>query len=387
MLADVGRRLARTWASDVVLPGPGEGPSGWPHAFPLGQPDAVSLARDFPAVVDWVAGWRAFSAGRDVGLRHRSRRVHGTEQHLPTHLEVPDVDTAAALVGGGWPDRPARGRARAGLLDARFPHLRTAGLLAPTVAAVDDLSDTDLDLLARAGAWFAAHDATGLTPRQVPVEGLHAKWLDTRLHLVRRLADRADLGLAPRHPARVHLTYLDPAHRAAGGRWHDCVTVGDPMTPAYRPRVVVISENKDTAVHFPPVPAAVSVEGVGRGGAAVAAVDWLAGADVVVYWGDMDADGLEILDGFRAAGVPATSLFMDLPAFERWERFGTNEDPRGRPLQGRAPRSVPHLTPAESELYEALTSPTWPRVRRVEQERIPLDVAAAAVRRLVTSSR
>jgi hypothetical protein len=46
----------------------------------------------------------------------------------------------------------------------------------------------------------------------------------------------------------------------------------------------------------------------------------------VVYWGDMDADGLEILDGFRAAGVPAVSILMDAAAYEAWEHFGTNVD-------------------------------------------------------------
>lgn len=38
----------------------------------------------------------------------------------------------------------------------------------------------------------------------------------------------------------------------------------------------------------------------------------------VVYWATWDADGLEILNEFRAAGIPAVSLFMDLFAFTQW---------------------------------------------------------------------
>jgi hypothetical protein len=77
------------------------------------------------------------------------------------------------------------------------------------------------------------------------------------------------------------------------------------------------------------------------------------------------------------------SLFMDLPAFTQWERFGINEDARGRSLRARTPRSVPLLTEAEARLYRCLTSERWNRHRRVEQERIPLEVAVAHVRKTV----
>nr|WP_233258180.1 Wadjet anti-phage system protein JetD domain-containing protein [Micromonospora sp. S4605] len=367
---------------------PGAADSGtatepWPCPFPLGQPSSASLADDFARAAGWAATWRSWSAAHDTSLRRRTRRVLGTEQELPTHLVVATVDEAARLCGSSWPDRLERGRRRADLLAARFPHLVEAEVLASTVAAVDELGEVDFDLLCRAGQWFAAHDATGLTPRQVPIEGLHAKWLNHRRSLVRRLSGRDDLGLLPPHPPRVHFTYLDPAHLAAGRRRHDSATIGDRALPAYQPQVVVISENKDTAIHFPELPGGISVEGVGRGAGAIAALPWLTAAPHIVYWGDMDADGLEILNEFRAAGIPAVSMFMDPAAYATWERFGTNEDARGRPLRARAPRTVPFLTEPEASLYRSLTSAEWNRPRRVEQERIPLAVAVAHVRGVV----
>jgi hypothetical protein len=410
ILADVERRLLNTWARCVADPAdpaspsvempeptslstdpPAEqdgGPSTpWPHAFPLGQLPSTRLAADFTAAADLAATWRAWSSAHGTSLRTRTRRVHNTDQQLPTHLIVADVDQAARLCGSRWLQRLERGRQRVALLAGRFPHLAEVGLLSGTVAAVDELSDVDFDLLSRAGVWFASHDATGLTPRQVPIEGLHAKWLNNRLGLIRRLSARDELGLLPTHPPRVHFTYLDPAHLAAGARRHDSATIGDRALPAYRPRVVVISENKDTAIHFPELDGGVSVEGVGRGGATIAALPWLTAAEHIFYWGDMDADGLEILNEFRAAGIPATSLFMDVSAFAQWERFGTNVDVRGRPLQARTPRPVPFLTEPEADLYQCLTSDDWSRHRRVEQERIPLDVAVSAVRRIMGDTR
>ncbi|MEV0458973.1 Wadjet anti-phage system protein JetD domain-containing protein [Catellatospora methionotrophica] len=352
----------------------------WPYAFALGQPSAADLTGDFAGAAAWAAAWRTWAAANGLTLRQRGRRVMGTEQELPTHLVVPDIDDAARICGRNWAARLARGRARARSLDDRFPRLAGAGLLAATVTAVDEMSDMDFDLLCRAGHWFSAHSAAGLTPRQVPIEGLHSKWLNHRLDLVRRLAGHEDLGLLPPHPPRVHFTYLDPAHLTAGGRRHDSATIGDRVKPAYRPQVVVISENKDTAIHFPSLEGAISVEGMGRGAGSISALPWLTTARHILYWGDMDADGLEILNEFRAAGIPASSILMDIASYEQWERFGTNEDARGRPLRWRPPRHVPYLTEDEATLYRCLTSPDWKRCRRVEQERIPLDVAVAHVR-------
>ncbi len=380
--ADVARRLARTWAAALTAP-PGAPVDGWPHAFALGQPTSAELAGGFTNFVRNVGELRAWADSHRLDVTIRARRVHGTDQELPTHVTVPDVDTAAGLAGGDWPERLARGRRRAAVLVAEFPELPDR---ARTLVVVDGLSDVDFDLACRAGHWFATNDATGLTPRQVPVEGLHAKWLNTRHALVRDLAGVDDLKLAPPHPSRLHFTYLDPEHRRAGRRLHDSATVGDAPALAYRPTIVVVSENKDTALHFPELPGGISVEGVGKGGTTAAAFEWLVNAPLVVYWGDMDADGLEILDGFRAAGVPARSILMDVDAYARWERFGTNIDPKGRPLGSRDPRPLPHLNVGELALYEQLVAPGWTRPRRIEQERIPLPVALDQVQRLASDA-
>jgi hypothetical protein len=374
-LDDVERRLARTWAATLTAT---EDRPAWPHPFPLGEASGAELAEGFTALAQRTQTWRAWAREHDLELRVRERRVKGTVQELPTHVVVPDIDTAARLAGTPWPDRLRRARQRAAVLTGQYRHL-----LAParTLTAVDALSDVNFDLLRRAADWFASHDASGLTARQVPIEGLHAKWLNNSQHLVRELANLDDLGLLPAHPQRIHFTYLDPSYRATGGRVHDSATVGDSVALAYHPRVVVISENKDTAIHFPALENAVSIEGVGRGGATIASFDWVTRAEHIFYWGDMDADGLEILDGFRAAGVPATSVLMNPTAYQAWERFGTNLDPKGRELPPRTARPVPFLTAEEAHLYAQLIDPDWAGRRRIEQERIPLRVAVAEVRR------
>jgi hypothetical protein len=141
---------------------------------------------------------------------------------------------------------------------------------------------------------------------------------------------------------------------------------------------VIISENKDTAINFPPVPGGVTFEGDGTGGGTFATFGWITGAPHVLYWGDMDADGLEILDGFRRAGVPATSILMDPATYDAWERFGyrrrqERQAARSAPAAGRA------AAHAERALYHQRILTGWPRHRRVEQERIPLQAALEQV--------
>lgn len=379
VVADIERRLADTWA-DVLT---GSDTAKWPHSFPLGQHSGSELREGFGAVPAAVLRWREWATETGLVVRFGTRRVHGTEQELPTHVAVADIDAAATVCGGDWPQRLDRARQRHEILRERYRH---AAVKSSVVRAVEALSDLDFDLLCRAADWFAVNDASGLTPRQVPIEGMHAKWLNTRTALVRELAGVPDLGLLPPHPARIHFTYLDPQYRAGGGRIHDSATVGDRTALPYQPRIVIISENKDTAIHMPAIPGAVSVEGVGNGGSTVASFDWICSAEHVLYWGDMDVYGLEILDGFRAAGVRARSLLMNLAAYCDWERFGTNTDAKGRPLRPTVPREVPNLTADERALYLQLADPACTGHRRVEQERIPLAHAREEIL-LVTAGR
>lgn len=408
VLADVRRRLDRTWpdavlaelgwhepamtfspsaapAAETMATGRPEHPAqptsanpAWPYDFPLGQPTAERLAAAFSDIAALVRDWRDWAQTHDVVLTWRRRRVHGTDQQLPTHLAVDDLPTAARLAR--WERELDVAHRRGRILLDRYPRLATPATVLRQVLAYHD---EDFTLLCHAADWFAARAAAGppelLTPRQVPIEGIHAKWLNTRHALIGSLAGIDDLGLLPPHPPRLHFTYLDPDHLAVGGRRHDCATVGDQWTLPYTPRAVIISENKDTAIHFPPLSAGIAVEGSGRGGTTAAAFEWITQAPAVFYWGDMDPDGFEILDEFRAVGVPARSLLMDAAAYQQWERFGTHVDQRGASLQPRAPRPTPHLTADERGLYHDLCSPSWTRHRRIEQERIPLRLAHAAV--------
>lgn len=370
-------RLEKSWSKLVC------GTSTWNPEFHLGTSALKgSRLRDVWTdihldTLDW-RDW-ATTAGEGVELvcREVSYAIRNPQDIAATVL-VESEDVAARLLGEEWVSRLARARARHAVLTDQFPTLSDPARM---LRFTDIWSDVDFDLLCRTAAWFAAPHERGLTARQIPVEGLGTKWLDKRKATVRTLAGVDSLELERGRPQRVHLTYLDPIYLGSGGRKHDLVTVGDKDVVAYRPRVVLISENRDTAQQFPPIDGAIAVEGDGNGPGAVPLLEWVREAELVVYWGDMDARGLEILNDFRVAlGGGVTSLFMDLPAYERWERFGVDHDHDGKPLKSRVPREVDALEPGERDLYLALCSPQWDRHRRIEQERIPLVDAATRLR-------
>ena len=149
---------------------------------------------------------------------------------------------------------------------------------------------------------------------------------------------------------------------------------------------MIVSENKDTAIHFPLLPRGIAVEGSGSGGKAAAAFNWLTSARHLLYWGDIDAYGFEILNGWRDDGVSATSILMNQHTYDTYEPFGTSTDRNGKPLLPGVPKPLLHLTDAERAVYQRLLDPALQGHRRIEQERVPLSVASAAVQAAIRSS-
>lgn len=380
IVADVRRRLENTW--DAQTAGVA---NAWPHKFPLRAPDKSALESGWQTMIHpLIRTWWDWAAQHPVRLHTEAKRVFTTVQDVPTHLEILTAADAAAVVGGDWAERLERGQRRATLLTEHFPAVPETQRI---IRAIDAYTDVDFALLLEVAAWFTRNDASGYTPRQVPIPGVHAKWLDAHHRPILNLTGRETLGLLPAHPSRIHFTYLDPDHRAAGGRVHDSATVGDAFTPQYQPDIVIVSENKDTAIHFPPLTGGIAVEGGGSGGKAAAAFGWLTSARHLLYWGDIDAYGFEILNGWRDDGVPATSILMDRATYDAYEPFGTNTDRNGRPLKAGTPKPLPHLTDTERAVYRCLLDSELLGHRRVEQERVPLRVASVAVLSAIGGSR
>lgn len=174
------------------------------------------------------------------------------------------------------------------------------------------------------------------------------------------------------------MRYLDPAHRG-----YPDLYVTEPWSNADCAGFdyAVIVENKDTYQEMPEIENGLCIFGNGRAANRIATLlPWIADIPHVVYWGDMDADGLEILSEVRESGIDCESLFMDVESCTRYERFGTAYTPKGERLKLRNPAEVPGLREDERALYESLCSGEGVNYLRIEQERIPIVDAVERLR-------
>jgi hypothetical protein len=378
VIGEVCTRLAAGWDNDVA-----QRTGRWPHLFPLGPPSSTAADEAFGVVTKWAHGWHDWASANNVGLIEKPRRIRGIAYQLPTHLRVPDVETAARLVGQEWVRRIARARTRHSTIAERFPRIDAARAL----RLADSVTEADFALAIDAARWFASTPESQwrvLTPRQVPIPGLHAKWLDSNSHLVRTLAGLNDLSMVTR-PTRVYWTYLDPDYRRTGRRIHDSLTLGDSVPLPYQPSVVLIVENKDSAVLFPELSGGIVVEGNGNASTGLLPqVPWINAAEILIYWGDIDQRGFEIVDGLRSRMRQLRTILMDQSTYDAYKEFGTEFEPNGKPVKLLPRKLLPELSPSESEIYDNLSDPAWVGHRRFEQERVPLPIALAHVQRVVT---
>lgn len=367
-----------------------------PITISLAAPTGPTLWTRWDAARDWATQWRHDNSQLPDGVtlewavRHLQTRPTAapgrpgpitSRQELPNRIVITSLDAAAVLAGDPYPMSLDIIRRRWRALTDTFPD--TADLR--SLKELADWPEADFGLMLSTAAWFAAHpipDNTW-TPRQVPVPGLHAKWLDpaSRRTLIQRLANLPALHLLNR-PAQSRLTYLDPHHARAGGRRWDVITTGDQVVLPYSPKVVIVIENRDTAFYFPPViPHGIAVHGDGNAalGLITSIQPLVAAGARLIYWGDIDAAGLRIVAGLRSRGHSVTTICMDIATYNDYAPFGTSTDERGRPIPAGDPIPPAELDDTEAALYRLLTDPARPGPRRIEQERIPLN---DAVRRL-----
>lgn len=127
-------------------------------------------------------------------------------------------------------------------------------------------------------------------------------------------------------------------------------------------------ENLESLLALPDLPGVVAVHGQGYAARVLHRVDRIRDADVV-YWEDLDTDGLNILSAVRAGLPHARSILMDRATLIAHLDLAVPE-PRPR-------RALPaRLTDSEAEAFAALRELGDVRL---EQERLPWSTALATM--------
>lgn len=236
--------------------------------------------------------------------------------------------------------------------------------------------DTDFNLVIQAAHYFANHNTENMTPRMVPIPGFSAKWLgkttSNRCKAICKLLKREQLALNDRH-GEIRLRLLDTQHHNQPD-----LIVTQPWTDGAPHDIthIIIVENKDTYQAIPTTEHAICIFGSGHAATRIKTLlPWITTTPHIIYWGDIDADGLEILSELRQTGITCDSILMDSTAYKTYEPYGTKLDTKKQPLKTRDPKPTPGLTQHERNLYEQLCTGKNTTYLRIEQERIPINDA------------
>lgn len=352
-----------------------EGTATWPMEVSLGTtgPAARELGAGLGPWIDAIEGLCA-QEGVSVAKKRVAVFPGVAAQELPGKVIVGSVDAAARLAPEAAREIEKREARRSEYASHGFPRSARDRVLRVTRG----YADNDFSLLLQLGDWCRDHDTDGLAPRQVAVPGVQGKFLDSARNreLAAELAGKETLGLAEKADF-VMVKYLDPT----SPRLYGACRPGhaDEAAPDYDPRFAVAVENRETFADFPSMRGGVCVLGSGRAATKyLPRISWLPRDGRLVYWGDMDVDGLEILASLRRAGLSCSSILMDIVSFRRFAEIGSSTMPSGDevPLpKGEAPCG---LVAGETELYRAFIDDALP-YRRIEQEKIPYEVAVRAI--------
>lgn len=238
--------------------------------------------------------------------------------------------------------------------------------------------------LARALEWFRGNPSSGLLPRAIPW-GLHGKFVEENEPALRRLlplvlpaktippaSGRDDsfeslAGLRRREPVwRVRI--LDPALLPDLPARDLSMRLQDWRRLLPRPSRLVVVENLESFLSLSQRTGTVAVWGSGF--AVLRIASWLADAGTALYWGDLDAQGFEILDALRRGAPKVRSIGMDpstLAAHPHLSSGGTKA----------IPKELERLDRTEWAAYRKVVEGNI----RLEQEKLPMPLVEGALDR------
>jgi hypothetical protein len=231
-------------------------------------------------------------------------------------------------------------------------------------------------------AYCAEHSISNQYMREIPVS-VHSKFIEAHTGILTSLLDAVmrDEDIRPdekRFTRRYGLREPDPLvrmrvlDRQIERRWGLALTdVSVPLMELaaldLRGEYGLIVENLTTFLALPDFARTFALFGKGFEASRLGTVSWLHECPLF-YWGDLDAQGFQILAQLRRSLPHVRSLMMDEATFEQFRAYAVTGTP--------APVTLwPELTPEEMRLCRYLAETSL----RLEQERIPHAHAAGVI--------
>src|SRR5882757_6342076 len=178
------------------------------------------------------------------------------------------------------------------------------------------------------------------------------------------------LGLRPVH-READILLADPHdRRALGGLHHLRAPIDELAQLPLNPRWLLVVENKEAALSLDDTIGLVVIHSLGNHTEALRHIPWIP-RDDSLYWGDIDRHGYTLLSRARSAVPGLTSVLMSREDVAKFRHLAVTEN------LTRYDAADPNLRPTEQRALDALTERG--QYLRIEQERIPVDVAMGTI--------
>jgi hypothetical protein len=238
--------------------------------------------------------------------------------------------------------------------------------------------------------YFMEKQRPGLYIRELPLN-VHTKFVEDHTGILRELLEyllppeavrsnaftfQQRFGLREAEPL-IHIRFLDAQLEKQYGLPLDELGVLPSQSIHFdlRAQHCIITENKMTFLTLPDLSKTFAILGAGFQVSSLAALPWLA-ACPIIYWGDLDAQGFQILSQLRGIFPHVISLMMDETTFKTFSSFTVE----GTPC---LVRQLPNLTSEEHALFLHLARDTI----RLEQERISHRYALESIYQVLESEK
>jgi hypothetical protein len=225
--------------------------------------------------------------------------------------------------------------------------------------------------------YFKNSPIPNLYIRELPAN-VHTKFIESNQSIIAELLDviiQNHINLNEREfEKRFNLKYREPLVRfkildkeISQSFFSNLDDISIPVSQFERLKLplkkVLIVENKTTlytTLTLPKMDKTIAIFGQGNAVTNIQNAKWL-NEITVLYWGDIDVHGFEMLSRIRKHFDHTQSVLMDKTTFEKFF-----ENDSGKPTTN---TTTLNLTENERELYNLLKTNNW----RLEQEKIPFD--------------
>lgn len=238
-------------------------------------------------------------------------------------------------------------------------------------------NQTEWDSILKVCQYFKSNPKPNLYIRELPIN-VHTKFVETNKSVIRELLDI----LLAEHvnidnkefEKRFYLKYSEPLIRFKildkeisqnlfSGIDDIAIPVSQFEILNLPLKKVLVVENKTTlytTLSLPKMNNTIAIFGSGYSVHNLKNVQWFKNLELI-YWGDIDVQGFEILSQFRNYFSQTKSMLMDKKTFDSFF-----ENDNGTPTNI---STILNLTEEEKKLYEILQTNNW----RLEQEKIPFE--------------